>query len=150
MQEKVEYKQDADKVIKYLKEKGFILTIASTTGDITIEIYKRYNKNINRKANFDDIFSLIYSKESVKEIKPNPEVHYKILEKLNVKKEECIIVEDSLIGVEAANNAGIEVIAIYDKYSDCDREEINKKAQYKFNNFKEMLDYIKNELENKL
>ncbi len=98
------------------------------------------------KANIEDIFSLIYSKGAVKELKPNPEIHYKILKELNVTKEECLVIEDSLIGVEAANNAGIEVAVIYDKYSDSNREEINKLSQYQFKDYNEMLNYIKDEL----
>lgn len=144
--EVIDYKTDAEKVLKYLKEKGFILAIASTTNDHTIEHYKKNNQNIIQKANLTDIFSIIYSKGAVKELKPNPEVHYKILKELNVKPEECLIVEDSLIGVEAANNANIAVAVMYDKYSDCHRKEINKLAQYQFKNFTEMLEYIKNEL----
>lgn len=146
LQEVVDYKPDAEKVLKYLKEKGFILTIASTTNDHTIEHYKKNNQNIIQKANLTDIFSIIYSKGAVKELKPNPEVHYKILKELNVKPEDCLIVEDSLIGVEAACNANIEVAVMYDKYSDCHRKEINELAQYQFDNFMEMLEYIKNEL----
>ena len=57
-----------------------------------------------------------------------------------------MIIEDSLIGVEAAHNANIEVAVIYDKYSDCNRKEIDELAQYQFRNFKEMLEYIENEL----
>ena len=143
----IDYKPYAEKVLKYLKDKSFILAIASTTNDHTIDIYKKYNRNIIDKANLEDIFSIIYSKGGVKELKPNPEIHYKILNELNVNAEECLIVEDSLIGVEVANNANIEVAVIYDKYSDCDREKINELAQYKFSDFKEMLDLIKNELE---
>lgn len=146
LKEVVDYKPNAEDVLKYLKEKGFILVIASTTNDCTIETYKKYNKNIIKKANLEDTFSLIYSKGAVKQIKPNPEVHYKILKELNVKPEECLIVEDSIIGVEAANNANIEVAVLYDKYSDCNREEINRLSQYQFQDFKEMLRYIKNEL----
>ena len=137
-------KEDAEKVLKYLKDESFILAIASTTNDHTIDSYKKYNRNIIDKANLEDIFSIIYSKGAVKELKPNPEIHYKILNELNVNAEECLIVEDSLIGVEAANNANIEVAVIYDKYSDCDREKINELTQYKFADFKEMLDLIKN------
>lgn len=144
--EVIDYKPNAEEVLKYLKEKGFILVIASTTNDCTIEIYKNHNKNIIKKANLEDTFSLIYSKGAVKEIKPNPEVHYKILKELNVKPDECLIVEDSIIGVEAANNANIEVAVMYDKYSDCNREEINRLSQYQFQDFSEMLKYIKNEL----
>lgn len=66
---------------------------------------------------------------------------------MNVDKEECLIIEDSLIGVEEANNADIEVAVIHDKYSDCNREEINKLSQYQFKNYNEMLKYMKSELE---
>ena len=55
-----------------------------------------------------------------------------------------MIIEDSLIGVEAGNNAGIEVAVIYDKYSNCDREQINKLSQYQFKDFDEMFIYLKN------
>ncbi len=143
----IDYKPNAEKVLKYLKEKGYILAIASTTNDHTIEIYKKHNTNIINKANLEETFSIIYSKGAVKELKPNPEVHYKILKKLNIKPEECLIIEDSLIGVEAANNANIEVAVMYDKYSNCNREKINQLSQYQFDNFEKMLDYVKKELE---
>lgn len=149
LRNKIDYKPDAENFLKYLKEKGFILVIASTTNDHTIEIYKNSNKNIIQKANFEDIFTLIYSKGAVKELKPNPEVHYKIMKELNVNNEDCIIIEDSLIGVEAANRANIEVVAVYDKYSDSTRNEINKLSQYQVKDFKEFLDLAKKELENK-
>ena len=143
----VDYKKDAEKVLEYLKNHGYILTIASTTNENTVEKYKKFNKNIIKKANFDDTFTLIYDKSAVKEIKPNPEVHYKIIDKLNVKKEDCLIIEDSLVGVEAANNAGIDVVVMYDKYSDSNREKINMLSDYQFNDFTEMLKYIQKELE---
>ena len=147
LKEKVDYKPNAEKVIKYLKEKGYILAIASTTNQPAIECYKTENQNIITKANLEDYFSVIYAKNDVKAIKPNPEVHDKIMEKLHVKPEECLIVEDALIGVEAANNANIEVAVIYDKYSDSNREKINQLSQYQFKDFDEMLKEIKKELE---
>ncbi len=79
----------------------------------------------------------------MKEKKPSPEVHNKIMQLLSVSPSECLIIEDSLIGIQAAKNIGIEVAVMYDKYSDCDREEINKIAQYQFKNFDEILNYIR-------
>ena len=143
----IDYKPNAEDVLKYLKEKGFILVIASTTNDHTIEIYRKYNQQMIKKAKIDDIFTLVYSKGAVKELKPNPEIHYKILKELDIKADECLIVEDSLIGVEAGNNANIDVAVMYDKYSDGNRKEINQLAQYYFKDFKDMLNYIKKELE---
>lgn len=147
LKHKIDYKKDAEKVVKYLKEKGFTLAIATTTNHHTIDVYRTENMNLVNKASLDDYFSLIFAKDAVKELKPNPEVHIKIMNELNVNPEECLIIEDSLIGVEAANNAGIEVIALYDKYSDADREEINKLANYHFDNFNEILEMIKEELD---
>lgn len=144
----VDYKPNAEKVLGYLKQKGYTLAIATTTNDHTIDIYKNSNQNIKNKANLDDIFSVIYSKGSVEKVKPNPEVHEKILRNFDAKPEECLIVEDSLIGVEAANNANIDVCVMYDKYSDNNRDEINKLSKHQFYNFNEMLEYIKKELEN--
>lgn len=145
LENKIDYKKDAEKLLKFLKEKDFILVIASTTNDHTIEIYKNKNENIKSKANLEDYFSLIYSKGAAKELKPNPEIHLKVMKALNVRPKECLIFEDSLIGVEAANSADIEVAVIYDKYSDGNRDKINKKSNYQFRDFKEVLEYLEKE-----
>lgn len=91
------------------------------------------------------MFSLILTKDDVITKKPSPEVHEKVMEKLKVTKEQCLIIEDSLIGVEAGKNAGIEVAVMYDQYTNGDREQIDKLANYQFRNFNEMLEQIKEE-----
>lgn len=139
----IKYKDGAGELLQYLKTKGYILALATTTNDHTIEVYKHENKNIIEQANFEDVFSIILSKGSVKELKPNPEVHNKIMEELKVRPEECLIFEDTLVGVEAANSAGIDVAVMYDMYSDSNREKINELSQYQFKNFAEVLEKIK-------
>lgn len=142
----IDYKPNADKLLHILKDMGYILALATTTTNIQLNAYRKFNRNIKEKANIDEMFKVILSKEDVKEKKPSPEVHNKIMQLLNVSPSDCLIIEDSLIGLQAAKNAGIEVAVMYDKYSDCDRQEINKIAQYQFENFDEILNYIKNEL----
>lgn len=144
----IDYKPDAENVLKLLKDNGFILVLATTTNDHTIKTYIEENQNIINKAPLDEFFSLIYSKGAVKNLKPDPEIHYKILNELKVKREECLIVEDSLIGIEAAINSGIDFIVMYDKFSDGNREEINKLSKVQFNDFNEMLEKINEELRN--
>lgn len=142
----IDYKENADKLLKQLKEKGFKLVLATTTTKSQLDIYRFENKNIISKANFDDIFDAKFCKEDVTEKKPNPEVHKKIMQLFNVKPEECLILEDSLIGTQAGSNAGIDVAVMYDKYSDGDREKINELAKYQFNNFNEIIKIIKEEM----
>lgn len=139
---KIDYKQNAENLIKKLKNDGYILVIASTTKRKNMEIYMNENKNIKDKADINKYFSLILLKEDVRELKPNPEVYLKVLDLLNVRTEECMIFEDSLIGVQAANASGIDVAVIYDKYSDGNRKEINKLSKYSFNNYMEVINNI--------
>ena len=88
----------------------------------------------------------VYAKSAVKNLKPNPEIYEKILADLGVQNTDCIVIEDSLVGVEAANRAGIEVAVIRDQYSDLERGEINQKSQYQYEDFSEMLSAMKTEL----
>ena len=142
----VDFKPNAEIVIKRLKELGFILAIGTTTRRWNLDRYNKDNKKMMQKCILNDYFDIILAKEDVEKRKPDPEVHFKILEALNVKREEALIIEDSLIGVEAAKNASIECAVIYDKYSDSEREEIKNLSQYYFNDFNEMLEQINNEL----
>ena len=138
----VDFKPDAEKVIKRLKELGYKLAIGTTTRRWNLDRYNTDNKKMMEKCILNDWFDIILAKEDVEKRKPDPEVHLKILDALGIKKEEPLIIEDSLIGVEAAQNAGIECAIIYDKYSDSEREEINSKADYIFSDFAEMLNKI--------
>lgn len=142
----IDYKKDVEKFLRKLKEKNFILVIASTTRKANIEIYKTENKNIINKAKIDDYFELVYTREDAKEIKPNPEIYLKVVQELNVRKEECLIFEDSLIGIEAAKNAGIECTAIYDRYSDLERKKINEMSNYQVDNYLEALEILEKEI----
>lgn len=144
----IEYKDNVPELLKLLKDNGYILVIASTTRRNNMDIYCNENKNIIGKANISDYFTLVYTREDAKEIKPNPEIYLTVAKKLNVSKNQCLIFEDSLIGIEAANNAGIESVAMYDKYSDEEREEINSLATYKFKNYAEVIEILK--IENSL
>ena len=140
----IDYKKDADKVLKELKQKGYILVLATTTAKRTIDVYNEVNQNLIKKAKFDQIFDLILSNDDIKEKKPSPEIYITAVEKLKVKKEECLIVEDSLEGVIAANLSGIEVLNIPDKYAIINQKQIDEKADYKINDYTEFLKIIKN------
>lgn len=142
----VNYKKDVEKVLAKLKKGGLTLIITTTTKKSVIDIYRTLNQNIINKAPLDQFFSKIYTREDVTEIKPNPEIYYKVMGEFNFRPEECLIFEDSLIGVDAANRAGIEVVAMYDKYSDHERKEINEKADYAFDHYAAVLEVLEAEL----
>ena len=52
--------------------------------------------------------------------------------------------EDSYVGVLANKDAGIEVVNVYDRYADKDRERINEIADYSIKDYTEFLKLIEN------
>lgn len=59
-------------------------------------------------------FDYIICGDEVVESKPNPEIFLKVAEKLNVKPENCIVLEDSRFGIYAAKSAGMNAIMVPD------------------------------------
>ena len=68
---------------------------------------------------------------SVSKAKPDPEVFLIGAKKLNLSPEQCIVFEDAIAGVEAANKANMTSIGIGDK-------ETLSEADYNFNNLTEI------------
>lgn len=142
----IKYKPDADVMIKYLKNQNKKLALATVSRRETIDIYINENEYIKNKCNLQEYFDFIITKDDVSLKKPNPEVYNKIIEKFKINDlSKCIVIEDSLTGVLAAKNANLNVISIYDKYSDKDRKKINELADYNVANFKELIELFKGE-----
>ena len=136
---RVDYKPAAPEFLKALKARGLKLAVASTTRGKNVEIYRTKNHRILEKAPFDEMFEVVYSRNDAERIKPDPTIHLRLMREFNVTPQECLIFEDSLVGVQAAQAAGIECAVIYDQYSDNDRDELNRLADYRFDDFAQAL-----------
>lgn len=139
----IDYKPGVVDLINLLKNIGYKVILATITSKEQLCIYYNENKKMINQMKMNEVFDLILTKDDVKSKKPNPEIYLKVLEKFNAKPSECLVFEDSLHGVMASLGAGIEVVNIYDKYSDCDRNEIDKITTYKITSYYEMIKYLK-------
>ena len=83
-------------------------------------------------------FTALVDGNDVSKAKPDPEVFLIGAKKLNMKPENCIVVEDAIAGVEAANAANMVSIGIGEK-------EVLKEANYVF---KDMTEISSNFLKN--
>lgn len=83
-----------------------------------------------------DLFDAIVDGNDVSTAKPDPEVFLIAAEKLGVKPENCIVIEDAQAGIEAANKAGMISVGIGDT-------EVLKDADYILKNTSELtIDFI--------
>ncbi|MCK5630422.1 MAG: HAD family phosphatase [Nanoarchaeota archaeon] len=62
-------------------------------------------------------FSIVLGREDIKNHKPDPDVYLRTAKKLGVNPMDCVVFEDSIVGVEAAKRAGMKCIAIETTFS---------------------------------
>lgn len=86
-----------------------------------------------------DKFDVIIDGNAVVKGKPDPEVFLKAAQQLNVQPEHCIVFEDAVAGIQAANTAGMVSIGIGEK-------NILHEADYVFKDFTEIDRDFLNEL----
>lgn len=86
-----------------LKREKIKLAIASSS-------HKRFITYVLEKLNIVDLFDSIVSSEDVIYGKPNPETFLRAANELKVNPTECLVIEDSKLGVEAAKNAGMKCV----------------------------------------
>ena len=77
--------------------------------------------NVNfilRRAGLRQYFRAVLDGHQVRHPKPNPELYLKAAEALCVSPANCLVFEDSLLGVQAAAAAGARVIGVRTTYAD--------------------------------
>jgi beta-phosphoglucomutase family hydrolase len=90
--------------IKWLDSHGYKIAVASSSPTAAIE-------KVIHSMDIAKYISAYVGIDQVKQGKPHPDIFLLAAEKLNVKSEECIVVEDALSGVTAANAAGMTSVA---------------------------------------
>lgn len=97
--------EEAKSLLKDLKNQGFKLALASGNNRTVID-------NFLNKQNLHEIFEYTITGDEVEKGKPDPQVFLKALERLELPKDEVIIIENAPLGVQAAKSAGIFTIAL--------------------------------------
>jgi beta-phosphoglucomutase-like phosphatase (HAD superfamily) len=88
------------------------------------------------KLNLSDYFDTVTTKEEVNFNKPSPDIFLLTAEKLGVKNDNCVVIEDSEAGIEAAKAAGMKAIALMK--DDGDKKHIIKPVDLIVANFKDI------------
>lgn len=142
LESEMDFKPDVVELISNLKGLGFTLVLATMTTQVQLDIYSKKNKKMLKQMDISQVFDLITRKEDVKNKKPDPEIYKVIMQHYNARPDECLIFEDSYTGVLASKNAGIEVVNIYDKYADIDRDKINAITDYSITTYRQFIDFL--------
>lgn len=117
------------KIIDFLSEKNIPIALGSASKNA---------RPILEKTGLTEKFEAIVDGNDVSKAKPDPEVFLIAAKKIGVPQENCLVFEDSVAGVQAANIAGMFSIGIGEK-------EVLHEADHVFSSFEEIeIDFIKN------
>ena len=107
IQNKQKLRKSVDEIIKYTKDNNIKLAFStSTTLNNVDAVFESLSGQISKEE-----FEFIGNKSFVKNEKPDPEIYKVTLEKLNLKPEECLAIEDTEESSNAAVNASVKCIA---------------------------------------
>lgn len=91
--------------LSQLKSKGYRLGVASNCTRETVSL-------VLDRLSIDSFFDVVLSKDDVTQPKPNEEIYKKAQSLLGIHSNETLIVEDSIVGVIAAQKASPHVLVL--------------------------------------
>ncbi len=123
---KIKPSPGAVELIRNLRRNNYPIALATSSPRHAVEF-------VIGQIKLEKYFDAIVTSSEVKFGKPEPEIFLKAAEKLAVKPEECVVIEDSLHGIEAARRAGMKCIAVATthkeeelKHADLIRKDLSK------------------------
>jgi beta-phosphoglucomutase len=100
---KIDFVPFALEFIKKLKQSGKSVALVTSSIQSYLDCYNKIDFSI-----FDEIVT----RDLVTEAKPSPIPYLKAVELLKVDKKDCLIFEDSIVGVQSGANADIDICVI--------------------------------------
>ncbi|GBG94196.1 beta-phosphoglucomutase [Ligilactobacillus salitolerans] len=110
---------DVPEFLADLKADGQVIALASAG-------YLSNIKQMLRQCELDHYFSSVMSGEHLKANKPAPDIYLQSAQKLGFSPAECVAVEDSPVGIQAAKSAGLETWAVKYPYYQLDQHQADR------------------------
>ena len=99
-------------LLKQLKISGYKTAVVSNKFDSAVKILVKHY--------FDGLIDIAIGQNDDREKKPSPDGVNEIISGLDAQKHECIMVGDSEVDIQTANNSGIPCISVTWGYKDID------------------------------
>lgn len=111
-QDDLEPVEGIPELIKNAKSKNLKISLATSSPRYLAE-------QILKGLKLIPFFDALVTGNDVSHSKPDPEVFLKAAQALKLEPNECIVIEDSFLGIQAAKSAGMKCIAYKNPHSGC-------------------------------
>ena len=126
-------KQNVEKVIKDLKQKGAKLSVLTASPHVTLD-------PCLKRLGLYDLFDNVWSCDDFETTKADPQIYVKAAEKIGEAVEDVLFLDDNYNADLTAKKAGMQVCAVYDKSSEDYIAEMKEVGDYYIYDFLELLD----------
>ncbi len=130
----VPIKEGLKELLAYLQEHSVKVALATSST-------QSYAQWLLEETGVKPYFDVMIFGDSVKTGKPEPEIFLTACKQLKEPPHQCIVLEDSPIGVEAAYKAGCQVFVVPDQIKFTENELV--KVDRCFNSLQEVLQYFR-------
>jgi beta-phosphoglucomutase len=96
----------ASDFVKSCRDRGFKIAVATSTDEI------KMRANLKEIGIPDIMFHATVNGLEVQNRKPSPDIYLAAAEKIGLKPEECLVIEDAVSGIKAAKSAGCRCLAL--------------------------------------
>ena len=108
MRKNIPLKKGIKGTLRKFREKNYKIALATGAN-------KKDALHIIKRFDLQNYFDFIIGGDEVKRAKPDPEIFLKAAQGLNLNPEECVVIEDALMGLQAAKAAGIKCVMVEDE-----------------------------------
>lgn len=135
LEEGTPVKEGVREILKYLKENGYIIGMASSSSKESVMEHLK-------ETGLEEYFRAVVTGDMVEHSKPDPDIYLKACEELGVTPMNVIAIEDSPNGIRSAYRAGMKPVMVPDLIEPA--PEIEAMLYGKFYSLLDVLDYMKN------
>lgn len=133
--ENVKLKEGALDFLNKLKASGIKIGLATSNSIPLLEITLKNN-------NIYSYFDCITTTSEVTRGKDNPDVYLLTAKKLGVSPKDCVVFEDIVPAIIGAKAASMKTVAVYDKASEHNKNELINLADKYISNYNEIIELI--------
>lgn len=91
--------------LSHLKADGYRLAVASNSIRQTVQM-------MMEKSNLSQYLEFMLSNQDVTKAKPDPEIYRTAIDRFGFEPEQCLVIEDNLNGIRAAQASGAHVMVV--------------------------------------
>jgi HAD superfamily hydrolase (TIGR01509 family) len=132
-------KEGLHELLEYLKKIKLKMALATSASRARTEL-------LLDSSGIKKYFGAITCGDEIENGKPEPDIFLETSKKMNCEPENCMVIEDSVSGITAAYRAGMLPVMVPDIVEPDGK--INKMLFKKFNNLREIKNYLESGLDN--